>query len=95
MTVYVPIVEFDIHMQCICLRFRLPCVGVSYSILIPEKFIHFYFVVFLRAFLTRPVNFSGPLSFRVCLVIVSARETFYDLYTTIHSSQSDGLLENI
>ena len=68
------IVEFDTHVRYICLRFRLPFVGVSQSTVIPENFIYFCL-------------------FRV-LVIVSAVERFCDPYAKMHSSQSDGFLEN-
>ena len=63
MTVYVRIVEFDIHMQCICLRFGLPYVGVSYGILIPKKFIHFYFVSLLACVSHKTLKFFGPVKF--------------------------------
>ena len=63
MTVYVRIVDFDIHMQYICLRFRLPCVGVSYSILIPENFLHLYLVRVLAGVSHKTRKFFGPVKF--------------------------------
>ena len=63
MTVYVRIVVFDIHIQYICLRFRLPCVGVSYSILIPENFMHLYLVRVLACVSHKTPKFFGPVKF--------------------------------
>ena len=68
------IAEFDTHVTYICLRFRLPFVGVSQSTVIPENFIYFCLV-------------------RV-LIIVTAVERFCDPYAKMHSSHSDGFLEN-
>ena len=77
-----------------------PCVSVSYSTLIPENFMHFCLVRVLACVSHKIGNFFGHVKFsgvlrNARLVIVSTRETFCDLYTKIHSSQSYSVLDNI